>query len=90
MIGRLFSFAVRACDELPGIPGRGMISEMSTLAEIELAARRLPPAEKQQLLVLVAQSLREQNLPLPQPRLFSPAEMQGWMDEDERDLRGQG
>lgn len=66
---------------------------MSTLAEIEVAARRLSPAEKQQLLIAVAQSLREQNVPLPEPRQFSSAEMQGWMDEDERDLnefRGQG
>jgi hypothetical protein len=66
---------------------------MSTLAEIEVAARRLSPAEKQQLLIAVAQSLREENAPLPEPRVFSSAEMQGWMDEDERDLhefRGQG
>ena len=60
---------------------------MSTLTEIELAARRLSPAEKQQLLVFVAESLRAHNVPLPQPRLFSPAQMQAWMDEDERDLK---
>jgi len=73
--------------------GAGYALSMSTLAEIELAARRLSPAEKQQLLILVAQSLREQGAPLPEPRLFSRQQMQAWMDEDERDLkafRGQG
>ena len=60
---------------------------MNTLAEIESAVRRLGPAERQKLLILVAQSLRENNVPLPKPRLFSPAEMQAWMDEDEKDLK---
>jgi hypothetical protein len=66
---------------------------MSTLVEIESAAKRLPPGEKQQLLISIAKSLREEGLPLPEPRLFSPAEMQQWMDEDEQDMkrfRGQG
>ncbi|HXE54225.1 MAG TPA: hypothetical protein VN541_14475 [Tepidisphaeraceae bacterium] len=66
---------------------------MSTLAEIELAARQLSPAERQQLLIRVAQSLREGGHPLPEPRDFSIEEMRAWMDEDERDyqkfLRGQ-
>lgn len=72
---------------------RGTVFNMSTLAEIELAARRLTPAEKQQLLVAVAQSLRQEGKPLPEPRSFSAAEMQAWMDEDERDFKafkGQG
>jgi len=63
---------------------------MSTVAEIELAARKLPPAEKQQLLMLIAQSLREKGQRLPEPRLFSRVEMQAWMDEDERDLNAFG
>ena len=60
------------------------------MAEIELAARKLPPAEKQQLLMLIAQSLREKGQRLPEPRLFSRVEMQAWMDEDERDLNAFG
>ncbi|MGH7194993.1 MAG: hypothetical protein ACREJM_15885, partial [Candidatus Saccharimonadales bacterium] len=78
---------------LRGRSARAKIVVMTKLAEIELAARHLPPEEKQRLLVLVAQSLREEGYPLPEPRLFSPDQMQAWMDEDERDLRifrGQG
>ncbi len=60
---------------------------MSTLLEIEAAVRRLPPNEKQQLLMLVAQSLRMEGQALPEPRQFSAAEMQGWMDEDEQEAR---
>jgi hypothetical protein len=66
---------------------------MSTLSEIELAARNLPDAQKQQLLVVLAQSLRTSGQKLPDPRRFSAAELQGWMDEDEQDMgqfRGQG
>lgn len=60
---------------------------MSTLQEIESAARDLPPAKQQELLVFLADSLRAQGRPLPEPRRFSAAEMQSWMDEDDRDLR---
>ena len=65
----------------------GMILAMSTLTEIETAARRLAPAERQQLLIFVAQILREEGQSLPEPRTFSAAEMQAWMDEDEMDLK---
>ena len=60
---------------------------MSTLLQIEAAARQLPLTDKQKLLVFVAQSLRAEGQPLPEPRQFSTAEMQGWMDEDEQDMR---
>ncbi|MDB5172755.1 MAG: hypothetical protein JWN51_1528 [Phycisphaerales bacterium] len=56
---------------------------MSTLVEIERAASRLTPGEKQQLLLSVAKSLGAEGLLLPEPRQFSPAEMQAWLDEDE-------
>jgi hypothetical protein len=56
---------------------------MSTLIEIESAARRLPTEEKQKLLILVAQILRDEGHALPEPRTFSVEEMQAWMDEDE-------
>jgi hypothetical protein len=65
---------------------------MSTLAEIESAARKLLDAQKQQLLVVLAQSLRTSGQKLPDPRRVSAAELQGWMDQDERDMeqfRGQ-
>jgi len=60
---------------------------MSTLLEIELAARELSPAEKQELLLFVAQNLRAEGVALPEPRRFSATEMEGWMEEDDRDLR---
>lgn len=60
---------------------------MTTLAEIESAAKLLPPADKQRLLVFIARSLREEGHPLPDPRIFSAAEIQEWMDEDERDFK---
>jgi hypothetical protein len=59
---------------------------MSTLTEIESATRRLPAKEKQLLLISIAQMLREESQALPEPRGFSAAEMQQWMDEDEADL----
>ena len=60
---------------------------MSTLTEIESAARQLSPAERQHLLIFIAQMLREEGQFLPEPRAFSPVEMQTWMDEDEQDLK---
>jgi hypothetical protein len=60
---------------------------MSTLAEIESAAAALPPQEKAELLLFVAGQLRAQGAPLPEPRLFSPGQLQAWMDEDEEDMR---
>ena len=71
----------------------GMLIPMSTLVEIESAARQLPEIDRQRLLISLMQSLRLPNQPLPAPKLFSVEEMQGWMDEDEADLkalRGQG
>lgn len=61
--------------------------DMSTLSEIESATRRLPAGEKQQLLILIAQMLRDQSAPLPEPRAFSAEQMGEWMDEDESDLK---
>jgi hypothetical protein len=63
------------------------ILPVSTLKEIETAAKKLPPVEQQELLVFVANSLRSQGRPLPPPRRFSADEIKSWMDEDERDLR---
>jgi len=60
---------------------------MSTLVEIETAAKQLPEGDRQRLLISLMQSLRLTSQPLPAPRLFSVEEMQGWMDEDEADLK---
>ncbi len=60
---------------------------MSTLVEIEAAAKQLPESDRQRLLISLIQSLRLTSQPLPPPRLFSLEEMQGWMDEDEADLK---
>ena len=58
---------------------------MDTLQEIESAVLRLSPEDRQRLLLRLAQNLRAANT-LPQPRRFSPAEIQGWIEEDERDM----
>ena len=60
---------------------------MSTLAEIESAATALSSREKAELLLFVASQLRAEGAPLPEPRLFSPDQLQAWMDEDEDDMR---
>lgn len=60
---------------------------MTTLTEIESAARQLPAGDRQRLLIALAESLRQMGQPLPEPRVFSTDEMQGWMDEDEKDLK---
>ena len=65
----------------------GYYPVMSTLVEIESAAKQLPESDRQQLLISLMQSLRLTSQPLPPPRLFSFEEMQGWMDEDEADLK---
>jgi hypothetical protein len=60
---------------------------MSTLAEIESAAAALPVREKAELLLFVAGQLRAEGAPLPEPRLFTPEQLQAWMDEDEADMQ---
>jgi hypothetical protein len=60
---------------------------MSTLAEIEAAVETLPANEKEQLLFFVAQQLRGEAAPLPEPRKFSKEQMDAWIAEDEEDMR---
>ncbi len=60
---------------------------MSTLAEIESAATALPAREKAELLLFIAGQLRTEGAPLPEPRPFTPEELQAWMDEDEEEMR---
>lgn len=60
---------------------------MNTLVEIERAVGGLPSAQKTELLLFVAQSLREEQAPLPEPRLFPDEQLRAWMDEDEEAMR---
>lgn len=60
---------------------------MKTLVEIERAVEELPSSQKTELLLFVAQSLREAQAPLPEPRLFSDEQLRAWMDEDEAAMR---
>jgi hypothetical protein len=56
---------------------------MSSLVEIESAAATLSAGEKAELLLFVAQQLRDEQAPLPEPRLFSKDQLQAWMDEED-------
>jgi len=60
---------------------------MKTLDEIERAVETLPAAQKTELLLFVAQSLRRQQAPLPEPRVFPDEQLRAWMDEDEKAMR---
>jgi hypothetical protein len=72
---------------LPPRTQRGLFPPMSTLTEIEAAADRLAPEEKQELLLFLAVRLREERGSLPEPRKFTREEMEGWIAEDEADMR---
>ena len=58
---------------------------MSTLNEIEVAAERLVPEQKQELMLFLAARLRAQGAKLPEPLKFLSAQMAGWIAEDESD-----
>ena len=60
---------------------------MSTLAEIENAVTKLPSAQQTELLYFLAQRLGDAELPLPEPREFTPEQLDKWMDEDEAAMR---
>ena len=60
---------------------------MKTLAEIERAVEALPSGEKTELLLFVAERLRKEQAPLPEPRDFTDEQLGGWMDEDEEVMR---
>jgi hypothetical protein len=61
-------------------------SDMSTLAEFEAAADALPPEQKQELLLFLVARLRAQGS-LPEPRKLSRDQIEGWIKEDEADMR---
>lgn len=60
---------------------------MTNLAEIEAAVQGLSPEEKQRLLRFVAASVGGTVIEMPEPRDFSLEKMQGWIAEDEADMR---
>lgn len=60
---------------------------MSTLAEVENAARRLPVEEREELFLSLAASLREEGTSLPLPREFSAEQIQGWIADDEHGMQ---
>ena len=60
---------------------------MSTLSEIEQAADALPAVDKQRLIVFLAARLRAEAQALPAPRTLTREQIDGWIAEDEADLR---
>lgn len=60
---------------------------MSTLVEIEDAAAKLSPAEKQKLLLFLATTLRAERGELPEPRKFSREQVATWIAEDEAEMQ---
>ncbi len=60
---------------------------MSSLAEIEMAAEKLPAQDQRELFKFLLGKLRSGGPPLPTPRIFTSQEMQAWMVEDEKDMR---
>jgi hypothetical protein len=60
---------------------------MSTLAEIEKAAEKLPREQKQELMRFLGAQLLAERANLPEPRQFSREQVQSWITEDEADLK---
>ena len=60
---------------------------MSSLAEIEQAADKLSPQQKQELMLFLGARLRTGRAGLPEPRQFSREQVQSWVAEDEADLK---
>ena len=60
---------------------------MKTLVEIERAAEELPSAQRTELLLFLAETLRKEQAPVPEPRQFFTEQPQTWMDEDGEAMR---
>jgi hypothetical protein len=60
---------------------------MTNLTEIEVAAESLSPADKQELLLFLAASLRSARRQAPEPRLFVREQLAAWIEEDEADMQ---
>ena len=61
--------------------------DLSTLAEIEAAAKALPVSEQSELVRKLMHHIRRNGSLLAEPRKFTTEEMQEWFDEDEREGR---
>ena len=59
---------------------------MSTLSEIEEAAARLSPQQKQELILFLVARLRADGAEMPSPRKHSREEMDSWVARDEADM----
>ena len=60
---------------------------MKRLVEIERAAEELPSGQRAELLLFLAETLRKEGAPLPEPRQFTAEQLKAWMDEDEEAMR---
>lgn len=60
---------------------------MQTLVDIEQAVQNLSAAQQAELLLFVAERLRSQRAPLPEPRDFSEEQLKAWLDEDEQAMQ---
>lgn len=61
---------------------------MVSLLDIESATRQLSLKEREELLVFLAKSLREERAAQsPSPRRFSKEEIESWIAEDEADMK---
>ncbi len=60
---------------------------MSVMNDLKSAAIALPVQEREELLLVLASSLREELVLLPPPRDFSAEEIQGWIADDESGMR---
>jgi hypothetical protein len=60
---------------------------MSTVEEIEKAVVQLPSEARARLLFFLAQSLRAEGAPMPEPRTFSQEQINEWLDADEEAMR---
>ena len=60
---------------------------MTTLSEIEAAADALSVEQKRELLLFLAERLRAERAPLPEPRRFSREQIRDWLAEDEADTK---
>ena len=60
---------------------------MSTLAEIEQAAKVLPLDQRQKLIAFLLTGLRKDGVPLSPPRDIPKATIEQWVAEDEESFR---
>jgi hypothetical protein len=61
---------------------------MALLLDIESATKKLSLREREELLVFLAGSLREERAAqAPAPRRFSKKEIEAWIAEDEADMK---